>query len=61
MHLLDDVAPEISGEIRAVISQVVLVSGKVNGVEDFDGATAFGAWGALFLNADRHGERSGSD
>lgn len=57
LDLLDRAAPEIAGEIRALVRQIVLVSGTVNGTRGFDGATTFTLWGALFLNAAGHASR----
>lgn len=57
MRLFEEVAPEISGEIRATIREIVLVSGRFNDTGIFDGATVFSFWGALFLNAGEHRTR----
>jgi hypothetical protein len=48
------VAPDIGAEIRALITEIVFVSGVPNESLHFDGATSFFCWGALFLNADAH-------
>lgn len=52
---LDDAEPELSGEIRALLNDVVLVAGTAQGDLIFDGATSFFCWGTLFLNAEEHG------
>jgi hypothetical protein len=57
LSLLESAAPELAAEIRALIGEIVLVAGGVNENSRFDGATAFACWGALFLNADEHGDR----
>lgn len=57
LALFDQAAPEIAAEIRTVVREIILVAGTVNENLEFDGATSFTTWGALFLNADRHGTR----
>ena len=52
--LLDRAAPEISGEIRALLRQIILVCGGSESKVIFDGATCFYCWGGLFLNAQEH-------
>ena len=54
LELLREIAPKCHDEIKALVRSLILVAGNVNEAEEFDGATAFGAWGALFLNADHH-------
>ena len=51
---LERVAPEVAAEIRALVTEIVFVSGVPNQSAHFDGATSFFSWGALFLNADTH-------
>lgn len=51
---LDRSAPEIAAEIRALLTQIVLVAGTAGSDGRFDGATTFYCWGALFLNAEEH-------
>jgi HEXXH motif-containing protein len=53
-RVLDRAAPEIAAEIRALLTEIVFVSGEPNHSVRFDGATSFFCWGALFLNADTH-------
>lgn len=50
----DAAAPEISGEIRGLVKEVVLVDGAPGQTMNFDGATSVFSWGALFLNANEH-------
>jgi HEXXH motif-containing protein len=58
LELLDAAAPELAGEIRALIRDVVFVAGgkDADGLS-FDGASCFYLWGALFLNAHAHRDR----
>ena len=56
--LLDAAAPELGGEIRALIREVVFVAGVPEaGGLSFNGASNFYFWGAMFLNADAHRDR----
>lgn len=52
---LDGAAPELAGEMRALLNDVVLVVGAGDDGLIFDGATSFFCWGTLFLNAAEHG------
>ena len=51
---LDAAAPQTAAEIRALLTQIVLVAGTAGSGTRFDGATTFYCWGALFLNAEEH-------
>jgi HEXXH motif-containing protein len=58
LALLGDGHPELAGEIRALIGEVVLASPPARpGANTFDGASAFMLWGAMLLNAERHQTR----
>lgn len=46
MDVLDSGVPELADEIRAIISEVVIVSD-----DEFDGGSSYMLWGALFLSA----------
>jgi len=50
----DAAAPEISGEIRGLIKEIVMVESAPDAAMNFDGATSVFTWGALFLNATEH-------
>ena len=51
MTLLDEGAPELALEIRALVREVVLVTDRGGIAErSFDGASTFYLWGAVFLN-----------
>lgn len=54
MKLMDGALPELSGEVRAIIREVVCVVGDPDREMQFDGGSHFQLWGALFLNADFH-------
>jgi hypothetical protein len=54
--LLERAAPELLGEMRAIISELILVVGRSGGLE-VDGGSSYRLWGALFLNAERHQSR----
>ena len=47
LALLDAGAPELSGELRALLHEIVLV--ETAGGGNFGGASSFQLWGALFL------------
>lgn len=54
LALLDRAYPELAGEIRALLREIVLAVGPDDSAaNDFDGASAFMLWGAILLNA-RH-------
>jgi hypothetical protein len=53
-EVLERVAPEISAEIRSLVTEIIFVAGAPDNPQDFDGATSFFSSGALFLNADAH-------
>jgi HEXXH motif-containing protein len=54
MSLLDRAAPELAGEIRVLISELVMVVGDEASGEGFDGGSSYMLWGALFLNVGAH-------
>jgi hypothetical protein len=52
--LLNSGDPELAGEIRALLREIVLATGsKDPKAYTFDGASSFMLWGAIILNADR--------
>lgn len=56
--LLDSAAPELAGEIRRLVRDIVFVVSKPRpGELVFDGASTFYLWGALFLNINRQPDR----
>lgn len=48
LTLLEAAAPELFGELRALVHEIVLVAPEGEGY--FGGASSFQLWGALFLN-----------
>lgn len=55
--LLEQAIPELLAEMRAIISEIILVTGSKSGKAVFDGGSCYRLWGALFLNAERHQTR----
>lgn len=53
--LLDAAAPEVAGEFRTLVREIVLVE-TLEGVP-FGGASSFQLWGALFLKPDQNANR----
>jgi len=52
--LLDAGDPELAGELRALLREIILAAGtKDPKAMTFDGASSFMLWGAIILNADR--------
>lgn len=52
--LLDAGDPQLAGEIRALLREIILAAGtKDPKALTFDGASSFMLWGAIILNADR--------
>lgn len=54
MELMERTMPELAGEVRAIVREVVSVVGDPERSLQFDGGSHFQLWGALFLNAERH-------
>lgn len=52
--LLDAAAPEVSGEIRALLEQVVFAKGDAGEKLTFHGISSFCLWGAILMNAEGH-------
>jgi hypothetical protein len=52
--LLDAGAPEVAGEIRALVAEIVFAMGKPGEQVVFHGVSSFLLWGALFFNAQGH-------
>lgn len=52
MNLLDRGFPEMAGEIRAIVSEVVVAVGPTDANSmTFDGSSSYMLWGAVMLNA----------
>jgi hypothetical protein len=56
-ELLEQAAPELLAELKALISELILVVGPKDAKVHFDGGSSYQLWGALFLNAVRHKTR----
>jgi HEXXH motif-containing protein len=57
LDLLQRAAPELVEEMRALISQVVLLVGPGDAKVHFEGGSSYRLWGAMFLNAVRRRTR----
>ena len=53
IKLLAVAAPALLAELRAIISEIILVVAPPGAKIQFDGGSAYRLWGALFSNADR--------
>jgi len=53
LALLEIAAPMLLAELRAIVSEVILVVGRPEAKVQFDGGSAYRLWGALFTNAER--------
>jgi HEXXH motif-containing protein len=54
LGLIADTMPELAAEIRALVSQIILVTGDSTADYQFDGGSSYMLWGGLFLNVDSH-------
>lgn len=54
MSRLHKTIPELSGEFKALIREVILVVGDKGLGYDFAGGSSYVLWGALFINAESH-------
>ncbi|WP_374441045.1 HEXXH motif-containing putative peptide modification protein [Stella sp.] len=58
LDLLDRGVPELAGEVRAILREIVFARGTpAPGEETFQGASTFLAWGAVLLNATEQPDR----
>lgn len=58
LDLLDRGVPELAGEIRAILREIVFVRSDAAAPEEtFQGASVFLAWGAVLLNIDEQPDR----
>ena len=55
--LLDHACPELAGEIRAILREVVVAAPDPASEMAFDGASHYQLWGLLLLNAQHHETR----
>jgi HEXXH motif-containing protein len=54
LELVDRAVPELAGEIRSIVNEIVIVAGDPTKKLQFDGGSHYQLWGALFLNAQFH-------
>ena len=54
LALLDNALPQLAGEIRALLRQIVIAASDPKKRLQFDGGSHFQLWGALFLNGQFH-------
>lgn len=54
MDLMEGAMPDLAGEVRGIVHEVMAVVGDPERSVQFDGGSHFQLWGALFLNAERH-------
>lgn len=54
MDLMSRAIPELAGEIDALVSQIIMVTGDATSNYVFDGGSTYMMWGGLFLNVDSH-------
>jgi len=57
LHLLGAALPELAGELKAIIHEVICVTGSPDDSGEFHGGSHFQLWGALFLNGGLHANR----
>ena len=55
--LMARTVPDLLEEMRAMISEIILVTGSATDKMRFDGGSSYQLWGALFLNAEHHRSR----
>lgn len=55
--LLDEALPQLAGEIHAIVRHLIIAGSDLTKKYQFDGASHFQLWGALFLNANFHEDR----
>lgn len=54
LDLLQRGLPELSGEVRAIVREIVIAGGDASKRLQFDGGSHYRLWGALFLNCQFH-------
>lgn len=54
LALLESTLPELAGEIRGIIRQIVISGSDPGKTMQFDGGSHYQLWGALFLNCNFH-------
>lgn len=56
-RLLDEAAPELGGEVRCLIREMLLAKAAPGSSSDFHGASAYLLWGGLMINGPYHRSR----
>jgi hypothetical protein len=58
LELLDKADPELAAETREIVAEMIIAMNDPDssGSGDFSGASSFAIWGAIFLNAETHGD-----
>jgi hypothetical protein len=56
LDLLDRTIPELAGEIRGIVRQIVICGSDRANTTQIDGGSHYQLWGALFLNAHYHAD-----
>ena len=59
LALLDEAVPELAGEVRALVREILLVRSAPGSPSDFHGASAYLFWGGLLINGPYHRTRPG--
>lgn len=54
LNLLKKAAPELAGEVEAIVHEVIPIMGDPSKKMQIDGGSHYQLWGALFLNAGFH-------
>lgn len=54
LNLLKKAAPELAGEVEAIVHEVIPIMGDPSRKMQIDGGSHYQLWGALFLNAGFH-------
>jgi hypothetical protein len=57
LRLLGEALPELYGEIRGILRQIIIAGSDRSKANQCDGGSHFQLWGALFLNGDFHHDR----
>jgi HEXXH motif-containing protein len=58
LDLLEVADPELAAETREIVAEMIIAANDPHssGSGDFSGASSFAIWGAIFLNAETHGD-----
>jgi hypothetical protein len=58
LELLNEADPELAAETLEIVAEMIIAANDPHssGSGDFSGASSFAIWGAIFLNAETHGD-----